>query len=69
LSKNHDIIIALKMAEFNRKNKYSFWHSPLITLFAYSTASSIGIANPIPSILAVDDEVDEDNFILVIPIT
>ncbi|MFA6889040.1 MAG: septum formation initiator family protein, partial [Candidatus Woesearchaeota archaeon] len=40
----HDTIIALKMAEFNRKKMHSFWYSPLallvlffiLVVFAYS---------------------------------
>jgi cell division protein FtsB len=35
LSEKHDIIIALKMSEFNRKNKYNFWHSPLILIVLF----------------------------------
>jgi cell division protein FtsB len=35
LTKKHDTIIALKMSEFNSKNKNSFWHSPLVLVVLF----------------------------------
>jgi len=35
LTEKHDTIIALNMSEFNRKNKYNFWHSPLMLILLF----------------------------------
>jgi cell division protein FtsB len=35
LTEKHDIIVALKMSEFNRKKKNNFWHSPLVLLVLF----------------------------------
>jgi cell division protein FtsB len=35
LTEKHAIIIALNMAEFNKKNNYNFWHSPLVLLLLF----------------------------------
>lgn len=35
MTENHAIIIALNMADFNRKNTYSFWHSPIVLFILF----------------------------------